>query len=488
MTAGGVFRPVRLDAPEGGSLARGGVQSTIGLLAQGLLRFVAALLVGHIAGRGEFGVVASAIAAATILSLLWPTTAGAAASKFFARARGAGDLGGLSAIAAHLRTRTLLASLVLGLAAIPVWVFYDGGSWLGGLCVAALAIAYSGYIFTRGVQFGAGQVRRATVWDLTSVAVGLLGITVLLLVGVRGPALVLALAAAYGLYALAGWPYRVTGRPEREQRREIDAFVLFGAAGALASTGFLQFSQIAAGLVGGVEQAGVYASALSLATPASMLAASLSLVLLPSLAEAWGRGDKAAFHAQSDTATRALATVMVAIFGALLIGSRLVVDLVWGGKYPEARDLLPILVLAVLATNLAVGSVNSLTTRSRRGVRLTMIASVAGMAVGVLVWLVAAPRWGNTGIAIGYLCGTTVVAAIPVVVAWRTGGHRWGALFAKVGVAVAAMVGIAVLQRAADLPVVLDLAFAAVFLVCWLLANRATVTALLRGRGQTARP
>jgi O-antigen/teichoic acid export membrane protein len=477
-----MLRPVRLDEPEGGSLASGGVRSTIGLLAQGLLRFITALLVGHIAGKGEFGVVATAIATATILALLWPTTAGAAASKFFARARGADDLAGLSAIAAHLRARTLLACLVLGAAAVPVWVFYDGGSWAGGLCVAALAVAFSGYSFTRGVQFGAGQVRRATAWDLTSVAVGLAGIAALLLAGVRGPALVLALAAAYGVYALAGWPYRVSGKPARERRREIDGFVLFGTLGTLASTGFLQFSQIATTVVAGVEQAGVYASALNLATPASMLAASLSLVLVPSLAEAWGRGDKAAFRAQTDTATRVLTAVMVAIFGTLILTSRLVVDLVWSAEYAQARDILPILVLAVLATNLAVGSVNALTTSSQRGVRLTMVASVTGMAVGVLVWLLLAPRLGITGVAIGYLCGTIVVAVIPVVVVWRTDKHRWGALFAKVGGAVAVLAGAAVLQRAADLPVALDPVFAAVFLAGWLLANRAAITPLLRRR------
>ncbi|MGX7824007.1 lipopolysaccharide biosynthesis protein [Actinokineospora sp. 24-640] len=471
-------RPVRLDAPVGTSLARGGVFSTVGLLAQGILRFATALLVGHIAGDAALGVVATAIATATILALLWPTTTGSAASKFLARARGAGDAGEIRAIAAHLRSRTLVTAVLLGLASMPAWVLIDGGSWAGAVSVGALTIAYSGYSFTRGVQFGAGQVPRATAWDLVSVVVGLAGLVGLLVAGVSGPALVVPLVLAYGLYTVAGWPYGVSGRPAPQRRRELDGFVALGVVGTLASTGFLQFSQITATLVGGVEQAGVYAAALSLATPASMLAASLSLVLLPSMAEAWGRGDHTAFHAQTDQATRALAVVMVAIFGSVIVGSRLLVEVVWSAKFAAAQDLLPVLVLAVLATNLAVASVNSLSTRSQRGMRVTTVASVLGLVVGAVVWLFVTPSMGLGGVALGYLCGTVVVAVIPTVLAWRTGGHQWGVLFGKVALGLAVVGGIAVAQRVADLPLLLDPVFAVGFLAGWWLLNRKAIAAL----------
>ncbi|MGW5051004.1 lipopolysaccharide biosynthesis protein [Actinokineospora sp. NPDC004072] len=481
-----MLRPVRLDDPVRTSVARGSVFSTAGLFAQGVLRFVTAVLVGHIAGQSDLGIFGAAIATATILSLFWPTTTGAAASKFLAQARGAQDTAQLRGVAAHLRSRALTTAVLLGLLSLPSWVLVVGGTWTGALSVGALTIAYSGYAFTRGVQFGAGQVPRATMWDVASVVVGLVGLVALLFAGVRGPALVLPLVFAYGLYTLAGWPYAGGGPLPKDRRRELDRFVALGAVGTLASTGFLQFSQIAAVLVGGPEQGGIYASALGLATPASMLAASLSLVLLPSMAEAWGRGDKAAFHAQTDQATRSLAVVMVAIFGAIIIGSRLLVEVVWRPEYAPARDILPVLVLAVLATNLAVGSVNSLTTRSQRGMRVTMLASVVGMVVGALVWLVIASRMGIMGVAVGYLCGTTVVGAIPVITAWRVGGHRWGAVFGKVAVALVVLGALAVLQRVADLPVLLDPVLAVGFLAGWWALNRRTF-ATLRPR-RSAKP
>ena len=473
-----MLQPVRLDEPTGTSLARGGALSTIGLLAQGVLRFATAFFVGHIAGKSELGVVASAIATATILALLWPTPTGSAASKFLARARGEGNSAEIKSIAAHLRRRAIQTAVLLGLVSLPAWVLIDNGSWAGAVSVGALTIAYSGYSFTRGVQFGAGQVPRATAWDLTSVVLGLGGLLALLLAGVRGPALVLPLVLAYGLYALAGLPYGASGRPARQRRRELDGFVALGAVGTLASTGFLQLSQIAAKLVGGDADAGQYAAALNLATPASMLAASLSLVLLPSLAEAWGRGDHAAFHAQTNSATRALAVVMVAIFGSIIVCSRLLIEVIWGESYAAAQNVLPLLVVAVLATNLGVGSVNALTTRSQGGMLVTTGASVLGMIVGVTMWLVVAPGMGIVGVAMGYLSGTVVIAAIPIGVAWRTGGHKWSLLFGKVVLGLSVVGGMFAAQRFADLPILLDPAFALVFLVLWWLLNRPDVARL----------
>lgn len=462
-----MLRRVDLDQPTDTTLARGSVLSTLGLLAQGLLRFVTAFLVGHIAGKSELGVVASAIATATLLALLWPTTTGSAASKFLARARGAGQGDEVQAVAAHLSRRTIQTAGVLGLASAVVWVLIDHGSWPGAACVALLTLAYSGYSFTRGVQFGAGQVPRATSWDVLSVVVGLVALVVLLSVGVRGPSLVLPLVLTYGIYTVAGWPHGAHGRPSRDRRRELDVFVALGATGSLASTGFLQLSQITAKVTSGDADAGQYAAALNLATPASMLAASLSLVLFPSLAEAWGRGDHADFHAQTDRATRALAVVMVAIFGCLIIGSRLLVQVVWGERFAGAEKVLPILVLAVLATNLGVASVNALTTQSQRGMWVTTGASLAGLAVGVGVWLLTTGPLGTTGVALGYLCGTLVIATVPVVITWRRGGHAWSGVFTRVAIGLAVVGLLVLLQHGANLSPWLDPALALGFLLGW---------------------
>jgi putative peptidoglycan lipid II flippase len=473
-----MFRGLVLDEPSITTRTQGLVLSTTGLIAQGLLRFATAFLIGHIAGKAELGIVASAIATATILALLWPTTTGSAASKFLARARGAGRTDHILQNTAHLRARTLQTAVVLSLTSIPVWLVIDDGTVGGAVSVAALTLTYSGYNFVRGVQFGAGQVARATAWDVASVMLGLGLLAGLLTLGVRGPALVLPLVATYGVYTLAGWPWAAQGRPEREARRELDTFVALGAVGSLASTGFLQLSQITAKLTAGNAEAGQYAAALNLATPASMLAASVSLVLFPSMAEAWGRGDVIDFHAQTDRALRALAFVMVGVFGSIVLASRLLIELIWGERYVGAADVLPILALAVLATNLGVASVNAITTRSQRGMWWTTGASLLGLMVGSLVWLLTTQSLGITGVAVGYLCGTVVIATIPTAIVWRQAKHRWAGVFGRVALALTLMVVLVLFQHTKNVSPWLDPVLVLLFLSSWILLNRDIASSL----------
>lgn len=475
-----MFTPVRLDDPTPTSLTRGGALAVTGLLAQGVLRFATSVLVGRLAGQAELGVVASAIAAATILALLWPTSTGGAASKFLARARGAGSVDQARSVAAHLRRRMLLAVLVLAAAAIPVWVYLDGGSLTGALAVALLTIGYSGYSFTRGVQFGTGQTLRATGWDVLCVALGLVTLTLMLLSGVRGVALVLPLAVAYGVYALAGWPFGGGGKPEPAQRREMDGFVALGAVGSLASAGFLQLSQIVTRLVSGDEGAGEYAAAVALATPASMLAVSLSLVLLPALSETLGRADEEAFRSRTDQANRSLAVVVVAVFGTIALCSRLLTRVVWGDGFAGAAPILAVLAVAVLVTTLGVVAVNVMTARSQRGMAINVAASLTGLAVGAAVWFVVAPSLGGIGVAVGYLAGTFVIAAVPVVVVWRTGRQRWGGLYARVALALGLLVTLHGAQERLDLSVWLDPVAAVAFVILWAGLNRREVVRLPR--------
>ncbi|HEX3592199.1 MAG TPA: lipopolysaccharide biosynthesis protein [Pseudonocardiaceae bacterium] len=473
-----MIRPVRLDEPIRTSVARGGVYSMVGLAAQGILRFATSFLIGHLAGKSELGVVATAISTSLTLALLWPTSAGSGASKFLARARGAGNGDETGAIAAHLRTRTVQSAVALALATLPIWIVIDHGSWSDAVSVAALTLAYSGYSFTRGIQFGAGQIQRATCWDVTTVVLGLAGLSTMLLAGVRGSALVLPLVLTYGLYTLASWPYAAHGKAIGEHRRELDGFVTLAAIGSLASAGFLQLSQIVAKLSGGNANAGQYAAALSLATPASLLAGSLSLVLLPTLSEAWGRKDHKAFRTQTDQATHGIAVVMVAIFGTIGLCSRLIVGVIWGSRFAGAEDILPILVVAVLATNLGLASVSALTTRSQWGVAVTTISSIVGMGVGAAFWFTLSPELGLTGVALGYLCGTVVIAGIPVGVVWHRDGHRWSPLFGRVLIGLAVGAALVVLEHASRLPLPVDLACAAVFLAVWWALNRADVAKL----------
>ncbi|GAA4347446.1 lipopolysaccharide biosynthesis protein [Angustibacter luteus] len=472
-----MFRPLRLDQPTVGSMRARGVLSTIGIGLQGVLRFVLSVAIGRIGGPAVLGVVNSAISAALFLSLLWPASAGAAGSKFVARARGAGDFEEATVVAAHLGRRTAASTAVLALVAVAGWATIGHGGVEAGLCVAALVVGYSGYAFTRGVQFGAGQVARATYWDVTSVLLGLGGVLVALAAGVRGTALVLPLAGAYLVYTVAGYPHGVHGRPTRVLRRELDGFVLLGVTASMASGGVLQLSMVVARVFDSAAAAGQYASALALATPASLLASSLNLVLFPAMAESWGRGDVIGFRRQTDYAMRLLLLVLVGVFGSLALCSPML-GLIFGPKYAQAEELLPILLLGVLAVSVAVVPSTAITTRSQRGMVIYSATCVGGLLVGILTWLALVPGHGVLGVAVGNVVAGLVVAVVPTAIVWRD-GQRWLALMVRTVLAVAAVGALLALRQAVDLSLWVDVVLVPVFLGTWLAVSAGDVRTVL---------
>lgn len=458
------------------SLARGSALSVAGLVAQGALRFLTAWLVGRIAGREWVGQVATAISIATFLSLLWPTSAGAAMSRFVARALGAGDVDGARSLARFVTATAVVAAGVGAAVAVPAWRVIGDGTLSEGLIVALLVVALGGYGLVRGSLFALGRVERAAASDVLTSVVGLGGLAALLAAGARGVTLTVPLVVANLLYVGLNWPAGTRhAAAEGPPRREVTTFIALTTVGTLASTGFLQLSQVVVRTTGDAREAGGYAAALTLATPTSLLVTALSLVLFPTLADALGRGDRPAFLAQTDAAMRGIATVMVGALGTLAVLARVLVAVVWGRDYAEVADLLPVLSLAILVTTLGVASVSALNIESQRGVVTTTLASVSGMLVGILVWVVAAPECGTVAVAAGYLAGVTVLAGIPVVVVMRRHGQRWSRLLLTVGCAVLVAGAAVLVERRSGWGPWLDVALASAFAAGWFAVQRRDV-------------
>ena len=475
---------VRLDQPTQGSLRLRAVLSTVSVGVQGGLRFVTTAAVARLAGPEVVGALSAAIATGSLLVLLWPTSAGTAASRFVASARGAEDWDAAAGVVRFLVRRTLAASMLLALAGL-VWSALAHHDVTGGVSIAAFVLGYSGYSLLRGVQFGAGQVPRAVVWDVLSVAVALALLVAALLAGVRSTALVLPIAAGYACYVVASWPRRHTGVLDRGTRREIDAFVAFGVLAAVANSGFLQMSMIAARVADTAAQAGQYAAALALATPPSLLAGALSLALFPSMAERWGRGDVEGLRTQTDQAMRLMVLLLVALFGVLAICSRLLISIVFGSRFSGAQDLLPVLLFATLALSLTVVCSNSITTRGHRGVVAVAGVNLVGLLLGLAVWALFGGTSGVTAVAAGYLCGTVLILGALVAVVWRRDHQPWWGLAVRL-VAGAAVLAVLVRLVAADgVPLWVEPLVAVGYVGLWLLAagrDRALLVTLVRRR------
>ncbi|MFC9917626.1 lipopolysaccharide biosynthesis protein [Agromyces binzhouensis] len=461
-----------LDRPEERGFAGRGALSVVGVAIQGLVRFVYSVLIGRLLTPALLAATNSAISLALFTSLLWPTGTAAAATKFVARARGAGDETAVHAIARHLSIVSLAAAvpLALGAAAFSWWSLAPGDALQAGL-VGALVIAWAMYSFVRGLHFAVHQVGRATLWDAIAATTAVVLLLAVILAGATA-LLLLPLTVGYALYAIAGIPRRHPGARSplpADLRREMLGFTGWSTLGTLASTGLLQLSMVIAGSVGTPDAAGAYAAALTLATPASMVARSLSLVLFPTMAQATGRADAASVRRQTDLVSRGLVAVMGAIFGAIAVAAEPIVLLFFGARYADARGPLVILLAATFLVTINVATVNALSAGTRRGVRIPALLSAVGMVLGLAATWLLVPGLGVLGVALGYLVGAVVIGLGPISWVWATERMHWGgtALRAALGVTWAAALIIAL--------GVLDpgwwwaLAAAAAFLVVWVL-------------------
>ena len=259
----------------------------------------------------------------------------------------------------------------------------------------------------------------------------------------------------------------------------MDAFVLLAVVGTLASAGFLQLSNVLARAADSPHDAGLYAAALSLATPASLLSRSFGLVLFPSMSEAHGRADRASLRAQTDLGTRALVLIMVGCFGVIVLLSRVVLRLAYREEFSGAGTMLPTMLVAVLLSTVVVASVNFLTSTSQRGMRISASTSVIGLIAGSASWVVLVPLYGVTGVAVGYLIGSAVISLLPFAIVWRGERHRWAALTIRFLTAVAVLVALAVYEDRSDVSDLTAVGLAVGFVVVWLAVSATDVRRVL---------
>ena len=453
----------------------------IGSVAQGLVRFLYSILIGRFVGVTALASVNSAMSVALFLSLLWPTSAAQAATRFVAQLRGAEQADQAQAIANYLGRRALAASALLSLVTIGFCLWILHSDLMTALFAGLLLLAYAGWSFARGVQYGAGQIAVAAKWDIlgAGLSIGLLAAVLLL---DWNALLLLPLALSYGIYAAVCWPAKSETVFDRSLAGDLNRFLAYGILGTLSSSGLLQLSMVGAHMAGTSQEAGMYAAALSLATPATMMARTMSQVLFPAMAEAGGRKDATSLKRQTDAVTRGLVFSMVGVFGALALTSPLILDIFFGNRYADASTVLPVLLMAVMFTTLPVASVNRLNSTGTEGARFVSIVAACGLLLAIALWLWLAPAMGTNGIALGYLIATIGTAALPIIRTARLDGQRWGTLFLRmIGGLLLIATGVTYTWLS-NPPHWVGFALALVFLTIWLLINLRDVRSLRPGR------
>jgi len=372
-----------------------------GTLAQGLARIAIPILVGRFADPESLAHVSLALSVCVLLSMVWPTPAGTAASRY------AVDDSPRSRRALQtLRSSTAIALAVVAVASFGIVLGLTASVGLAFLA-ALVTVTYSAYFFTRGVFLGRFRARKLAVWEIVGALVAVVGALLSLLAGAWIGALV-ALAVGYLLIAVAGWPWsRSDGQPID---RSVLSFTAHNAVANAASNGMVQLAMVVAFAVSGSIEAALFAAAFSLATPASLFGQAINQVLIPHLAED-ARTKQPDGRALTIAGLKLVGLTAVP-FALVFVLSPLVLPIVYGARYDGAVPLLQTLVVAMFFFTIALYPAAALTAWGHA--RQLVIANVTGLIVGVAAMVVLGISGGAGGTAFGLVLGTVVLAIMSI--------------------------------------------------------------------------
>ncbi|UWD79350.1 lipopolysaccharide biosynthesis protein [Curtobacterium flaccumfaciens] len=394
------------------SVASSAVLATVGIGVQGVAKLLVTVVVGRVFGTETLGQTTALLSLSVFVALLWPNAAGNTASRFLAIAlRGRRSDAALNRL---LGASMLVSSVVLAAVTVPIALAWGNGPGmvLGG---AAVVVGYGLYCYARGAQLGYDRAPRVALWDsVTSVLA--LGLLVVACVARLEPFVLLPLAIGYTVFAIACWPRGNGFAPaSHESAAGVLGFAAWNVLAVVTSNGLLQLTMISAQVTSSAHDAGVYAAAFTLATPASMLGQALGQVLVPAFAHRTDGGSLRSRGALLLVVGFAAASAVVFGLVALLAGWFL--PIVYPAEGAAAVADLRYLMVAVWV--FTVGLVPAALLLAAGRSRQVALASVAGFVVGAGLMAVLGPVAGVAGGTTGFLVGSAVNLVAVVVLGVR---------------------------------------------------------------------
>ena len=377
--------------------------ATVGIGVQGLAKLIVTVVVGRVFGTETLGQTTALLSLSVFTALLWPNAAGNTASRVLAIAlRGRRSD---TAVNRLLGVSMAVSSVVLAAVTVPVALTWGAspGMVVGGVGVV---VGYGLYCYARGAQLGYDRAPRVALWD-TVTSLLALGLLVAACVARLEPLVLLPLAIGYTVFAIACWPRgnraADAGAPV-EPTTGLLAFAAWNVLAVTTSNGLLQLAMISAQVTASAHDAGVYAAAFTLATPASMVGQALGQVLVPAFAHRSDGGSLRSRGALLLVGGFAVGTAVVFGLVAWLAGWFL--PIVYPAEGAAAVADLRYLMVGVWA--FTVGLVPAALLLASGRSRQVALASVAGFAVGVVLMAVLAPTTGVAGGSTGFLVGSAV--------------------------------------------------------------------------------
>lgn len=426
----------------------GTLWSMLGIAALGLTRLIYNALIGRTGEPARLAEVNAQVSLAFFATFLTASATAMGASKFVAFTLARDGAASAAAVRRKLARWTVVGSIAVLLALVAGGrVILPGASWSDLIWVGALIAAYGAYTFTKAVLYAYDRAGRYAALEVTSDAAALC-LTVIAVWWFPN-ALLAPLVVGYTGFAIAAYlstPRSPTRQPPPDFGRELGGFVAYTAIGIAASQGLFQVAMVVARNLTDGDQAGAYAAAMSLVTPAFFLPRALALAFFPAAASAVGAGNRDLLARHTQATTRMLALIALPCFALAAMLGGPVLAIVFGADYAAGGPTFAVLVAAVFWYVVAVPSVNALSSLELTLARVPPLASVGGVVLGSGVWAGIAlftESPSAVGVAAGYLAAMTTQAGVPLVLATRHLGLSWGRLPLRFAVSVPAAAGLA---------------------------------------------
>lgn len=400
-----------------------------GLYASVALGILATVVVARRLGLDDFGVYATALAAASFFQVLLDLTVEDALTKVgfrYVAAEEWGKLRRLFAVATRLKLAGgALATLALLLLAPVADAVFDSDGLTSAMLVAALLplaqctenVSASALLLRGRYDLRGAYQTLAQALKLVAVAIGArYGPEQALLGVVLAQAVATGAVWVLGRRTLARFP-DAPAEPLGDDREGIRSFVLQSSLATGVVSARTTLAPLILGVVAGSTQVGLLRIAQAPQSGFSAASSPVRLILLTEQTRDWEHGhEQRVLSGVTRYMAGAMAVAVVAV-PVFLLAMPWLVEVVFGEEYLDAVDAARI-VLVAAAIHLVLGWTKSFpTTIGRPGLRI--VSHGAETVVLLPLTALLGARWGVTGAAVAIL-----ISAVTYAVVWAVLLHR----------------------------------------------------------------
>ncbi len=432
--------------PPSGNLARQAGLTAVGLVLIGVARVLLRVGAEHWFGVAGLGIVTLALSVSAIVTIVGPAGASAGITKLISELRGRGRPEESSRFVMVVARLALISSLAGGVVAalyalVDPTLREESTVVLGSMALVTLIFGL--YQAGKAIAYGEQRIGRYVALEVVGFVAFVVAMWWVVVSNVPNGVVVPLIAAYLPVASLA---FLRVGRGHIRRvdlpMRTLGGYAAVGIVGAFTGIGFTQVTPIAATYVDAILGAALVGAILTVLEPLFLAARAINLVLLPDLSfrSATGRrGESAALLA---AATRAVAVMIIPVCAVLVLERNRALQLVFSDEIVGGLNL------AWFSGAFYVSVVGAPLIASLAAIRVKDAAvatwsGLLGLGTAIIVWVVAAPRYGLVAIGFGYFVGSVIEMVIPGIVATTRYAVRWGWFWARVAAAWAVVVAAA---------------------------------------------